>query len=57
MKIPKKGADAKSTPFSIRLTPRARAALIKAGEAEERAAAWIAQRAVLDWLKANGYLK
>jgi hypothetical protein len=47
----------KTTAFSIRLTPRARAALIKAGEAEERAAAWIAQRAVLAWLKENGFLK
>lgn len=58
MKIPKKAAVAKKTvPFSIRLTPRARAALIKAGDAEDRAAAWIAQRAVLDWLKENGFLK
>jgi len=58
MKIPKKAAAvAKTTPFSIRLSPRARAALIKAGEAEERAAAWIAQRAVLAWLKENGFLK
>jgi hypothetical protein len=57
MKSPKKPAVAKTTAFSIRLTPRARAALIKAGEAEERAAAWIAQRAVLAWLKEKGYLK
>jgi hypothetical protein len=47
----------KSIAFSIRLSPEARKALIKAGEAEERPAAWIAQRAVMQWLTLNGFLK
>jgi hypothetical protein len=44
-------------PFAVRLVPEAREALIKAGEAEERPAAWIAQRAIVLWLKDNGWLK
>jgi hypothetical protein len=57
MKKPTKPAVPKSISFSIRLAPVARAALIKAGEAEERPAAWIAQRAVMTWLKEKGFLK
>jgi hypothetical protein len=57
MKKPVAKPVPKSIPFSIRLAPAARAALIKAGETEERPAAWIAQRAVMQWLKANGFLK
>jgi hypothetical protein len=56
MKKPVKPAP-KSIAFSIRLTPEARAALIKAGAAEERPAAWIAQKAVTLWLKEKGFLK
>jgi hypothetical protein len=33
-------------PFAVRLPREAREALIKAGESEERPAAWIAQRAM-----------
>lgn len=47
----------KSVAFSIRLSTEARAALQKAGKTEERSAAWVAQRAVMQWLKAEGYLK
>jgi hypothetical protein len=57
MKKSAKPAAPKTISFSIRLTPTARAALIKAGEAEERPAAWIAQRAVVGWLKEKGFLK
>jgi predicted transcriptional regulator len=46
-----------SIAFSIRLSAEGRAALIEAGKAEERSAAWIAQRAVTQWLKTNGFLK
>jgi hypothetical protein len=60
MKKPTKPAKPpvpKTISFSIRLSPTGRAALIKAGEAEERPAAWIAQRAVVAWLKEKGFLK
>jgi predicted transcriptional regulator len=57
MKKPAAKPATKSIAFSIRLSPEARKALIKAGEAEERSAAWIAQRAVVQWLKEKGFLK
>jgi len=44
-------------PFAVRLPREAREALIKAGESEERPAAWIAQRAIIAWLKTNGWLE
>jgi predicted transcriptional regulator len=43
--------------FSIGLDPQERAALDKAAGAEDRSSAYVARRAVLDWLKANGFLK
>jgi predicted transcriptional regulator len=43
----------KSVSFSIRLPAAAREALIEAAKAEQRSAAWIAQRAVLAWLEAH----
>jgi hypothetical protein len=47
----------KAKPFSIRLEPAVRAALSKAGDAEQRPAAFIALRFIVDGLKAGGYLK
>ena len=57
MKKPVAKPAVKSIAFSIRLTPEARRALLRAGEAEERPAAWLAQRAVMQWLKEKGFLK
>jgi hypothetical protein len=44
-------------PFAVRLKPDAHTALIEAGAAEERPAAWVAQRAIIQWLKESGWLK
>jgi predicted transcriptional regulator len=52
---PKKAAA--KTHFSMRLAPDLRLALVKAGEAEERPAAWIATKAIEAWLREKGYLK
>lgn len=52
---PKKPAA--KTHFSMRLAPELRLALIKAGEAEERPAAWIATKAIEAWLREKGFLK
>jgi len=59
MKKPKAVVKAppKAKPFSIRLMPDVRAALTKAGEAEDRPAAYIALRYILDGLKTGGFLK
>jgi predicted transcriptional regulator len=46
-----------SSMFSIRLSSAERKALEKAGAAEDRPLAYIARRAILDWLKENGFLK
>lgn len=43
--------------FGVRLSAVERKALDKAATAEDRAAAYVARRAILDWLKANGFLK
>jgi hypothetical protein len=43
--------------FGVRLAAEEREALDKAAAAEDRSAAYIARRAILDWLKAQGYLK
>jgi len=56
MKQPAKSLKEK-TPFSIRLDKAARDALAKAAKREDRYSAYIAQRAVLEWLKTNGFLK
>jgi predicted transcriptional regulator len=44
-------------PFSVRLAPDVRAALDKMGKAEDRPAAYIAQRFIVEGLKAGGLLK
>jgi predicted transcriptional regulator len=49
--------DAAKTPLGLGLDPQERAALDKAAGAEDRSSAYVARRAVLDWLKANGFLK
>jgi hypothetical protein len=46
-----------TVPFSVRLKVEDREALIKAGAAEDRPAAWIAQRAIVAWLKAEGWIR
>ena len=45
----------KAKPFSIRLEPAARVALSKAGDAEQRPAASIAVRFIVEGLKASGF--
>ena len=59
MKKPKAAAKLvpKAKPFSIRLMPDVRAALDKAGQAEDRPAAYIALRSIVEDLKAKGFLK
>jgi hypothetical protein len=43
--------------FSLRLNPDERKALDKAAAAEDRPSAYVARRAILDWLKEKGFLK
>lgn len=43
--------------FGVRLSADERKALNKAAAAEDRPAAYVARRAILDWLKAKGFLK
>jgi hypothetical protein len=44
------------TMFGIRLATEEREALDKAAAAEDRPAAYVARRAILEWLKSNGFL-
>jgi predicted transcriptional regulator len=41
----------------IRPRDDTKAALKKAADAEDRSMAWIADRAIVEWLERNGYLK
>ncbi|MGB8898241.1 MAG: hypothetical protein WCC90_02825 [Methylocella sp.] len=43
--------------FSMQLDLNEREALDKAAKAEDRPAAYVARRALVEWLKANGWLK
>ena len=43
--------------FSMGLERKEREALEKAAKAEDRPAAYVARRALVEWLKANGWLK
>jgi predicted transcriptional regulator len=43
--------------FSMGLEPAERAALDKAAKAEDRPAAYVARRALVMWLKEQGFLK
>jgi len=52
--VPKKATKA---PFNVRLDLDERAALEAAGAAEDRPAAYVARRAILEWLKEKGFLK
>ena len=47
----------KAKPFSVRLELEVRAALSKAGDAEQRPAAFIALRYIVEGLKAGGWIK
>jgi hypothetical protein len=49
--------EPKAKPFSIRLVPTVREALDKAGRAEDRPAAYVALRYIVEGLKAGGFLK
>jgi hypothetical protein len=53
----KKVVKAPKPMFSIRLSADERKALEKAGAAEDRPLAYVARRAIRDWLKENGFLK
>jgi hypothetical protein len=59
MKKPKAAVKAipKAKPFSIRLMPDVREALDKAGKAEDRPAAYVALRFIVEGLKTGGFLK
>jgi hypothetical protein len=41
----------------LRLDEDAKAALIKAAKADDRSVQYVTERIVLDWLRANGFLK
>jgi predicted transcriptional regulator len=43
--------------FSLSLDPAERAALDKAAGKEDRSSAYVARRAIVEWLKEHGYLK
>jgi predicted transcriptional regulator len=43
--------------FSLSLDPAERAALDKAAVKEDRSSAYVARRAIVEWLKEHGYLK
>jgi predicted transcriptional regulator len=43
--------------FGIRLSADERAALDAAAAAEDRPAAYVARRAIMEWLERNGFLK
>jgi len=43
--------------FGIRLATEERRALEKAAKEEDRPMAYVARRAILDWLKEKGFLK
>ena len=43
--------------FGVRLSEDERKALDNAAEAEDRPAAYVARRAILEWLKKKGFLK
>ena len=47
----------KRAPFNVRLDQTEKAALEAAGKAEDRAASWIARRAIIAWLQTKGFLK
>jgi hypothetical protein len=53
----KKVVKAPSPMFSLRLTPDERKALDKAAAAEDRPSAYVARRAITDWLRERGFLK
>jgi len=53
----KKIVKAPSPMFSLRLSPDERKALDKAAAAEDRPSAYVARRAILDWLKEKGFMK
>lgn len=54
--VPKPTPRAKPL-FSLGLDPAERKALDKAAEAEDRSAAYVARRAITEWLKEKGFLK
>ena len=57
-KTSKPTSTARAKPlFSMQLDPKEREALHKAAKAEDRSAAYVARRALVEWLKANGWLK
>jgi hypothetical protein len=41
----------------LRLDEEAKAALIKAANADDRSAQYVLEKIVLDWLRANGFLE
>ena len=57
MPVVKKKELIKLAPIGVRLTPAAKKALEKAAMADARPVAALAQKIIMEWLKANGFLK
>lgn len=53
----KKIVKAPSPMFSIRLSADERKVLEKAATAEDRPLAYVARRAIMEWLKEKGFMK
>jgi hypothetical protein len=49
--------QARSVTVSIRFTPKEKAALDEAAEADKRPAAQVVQKVIAEWLAAEGFLK
>jgi hypothetical protein len=57
MPVVKKKELIKLAPIGVRLTPAAKKALEKAAVDDARPVAALAQKIIMEWLKANGHLK
>jgi hypothetical protein len=50
-------SETRTAPLGLRLLPSVKAALDKAASADRRPVASMVEKILVDWLKANGYLK
>jgi hypothetical protein len=57
MPVVKKKELIKLAPIGVRLTPAGKKALEKAAKEDARPVAALAQKIIMDWLKAAGHLK
>jgi hypothetical protein len=49
--------ETRSAPLGIRITPTVKAAAEKAADADHRTLASLVEKVLIEWLRANGYLK